>query len=40
LQTGIWEHVRTRLEALDPPIDDGANLHNSAGSPAFRKNAS
>lgn len=24
LQTGIWEHVRGRLEALDPPIDDGA----------------
>lgn len=24
LQTGIWEHVRRRLEALDPPIEDGA----------------
>ncbi len=24
LQTGIWEHVRRRLESLDPPIDDGA----------------
>lgn len=24
LQTGIWEHVRGRLEKLDPPIDDGA----------------
>lgn len=24
LQTGIWEHVRGRLENLDPPIDDGA----------------
>nr|WP_255608066.1 AAA family ATPase [Methylosinus sp. Sm6] len=24
LQTGIWEHVRNRLEALTPPIDDGA----------------
>lgn len=24
LQTGIWEHVRGRLENLAPPIDDGA----------------
>jgi putative ATP-dependent endonuclease of the OLD family len=24
LQTGIWEHVRERLETLSPPIDDGA----------------
>jgi putative ATP-dependent endonuclease of OLD family len=24
LQTGIWEHVRGRLEDLTPPIDDGA----------------
>lgn len=24
LQTGIWEHVRERLEGLTPPIDDGA----------------
>ncbi len=24
LQTGIWEHVRRRLEALDPPIEEGA----------------
>lgn len=24
LQTGIWEHVRGRLESLTPPIDDGA----------------
>lgn len=24
LQTGIWEHVRDRLESLEPPIDDGA----------------
>jgi len=24
LQTGIWEHVRGRLEGLTPPIDDGA----------------
>lgn len=24
LQTGIWEHVRGRLETLTPPIDDGA----------------
>ncbi len=24
LQTGIWEHVRRRLETLDPPIEDGA----------------
>ena len=24
LQTGIWEHVRRRLEELDPPIEDGA----------------
>ncbi len=24
LQTGIWEHMRRRLEALDPPIEDGA----------------
>ena len=24
LQTGIWEHVRRRLEALEPPIEDGA----------------
>lgn len=24
LQTGIWEHVRDRLENLSPPIDDGA----------------
>jgi len=24
LQTGIWEHVRQRLEALNPPIDAGA----------------
>jgi putative ATP-dependent endonuclease of OLD family len=24
LQTGIWEHVRRRLETLSPPIDDGA----------------
>jgi putative ATP-dependent endonuclease of OLD family len=24
LQTGIWEHVRGRLEELTPPIDDGA----------------
>jgi putative ATP-dependent endonuclease of OLD family len=23
LQTGIWEHVRRRLEMLDPPIDEG-----------------
>lgn len=23
LQTGIWERVRSRLESLDPPIDDG-----------------
>ena len=23
LQTGIWEHVRRRLETLDPPIDEG-----------------
>jgi putative ATP-dependent endonuclease of the OLD family len=23
LQTGIWEHVRRRLETLDPPIEDG-----------------
>ncbi|NTV45715.1 MAG: AAA family ATPase [Chlorobiales bacterium] len=23
LQTGIWEHVRRRLEALEPPVDDG-----------------
>ncbi|HUW39415.1 MAG TPA: AAA family ATPase [Rectinemataceae bacterium] len=27
LQTGIWEHVRQRLETLDPPIDaDTTNL--------------
>ena len=25
LQTGIWEHVRRRLEALDPPIEEGAS---------------
>jgi len=24
LQTGIWEHMRRRLETLDPPIQDGA----------------
>lgn len=24
LQTGIWEHVRRRLENLEPPIEDGA----------------
>ena len=24
LQTGIWEHVRRRLEGLDPPIEKGA----------------
>lgn len=24
LQTGIWEHVRQRLKALDPPIEEGA----------------
>ncbi len=24
LQTGIWEHVRRRLEELTPPIDEGA----------------
>lgn len=24
LQTGIWEHMRRRLEALDPPIEEGA----------------
>ena len=24
LQTGIWEHVRRRLETLDPPIEEGA----------------
>jgi putative ATP-dependent endonuclease of OLD family len=24
LQTGIWEHVRKRLEELAPPIEDGA----------------
>jgi putative ATP-dependent endonuclease of the OLD family len=24
LQTGIWEHVRRRLENLDPPIEEGA----------------
>lgn len=24
LQTGIWEHVRGRLENLSPPIEDGA----------------
>jgi putative ATP-dependent endonuclease of the OLD family len=24
LQTGIWEHVRRRLETLTPPIDEGA----------------
>lgn len=24
LRTGIWEHVRRRLEALAPPIDEGA----------------
>lgn len=24
LQTGIWEHVRRRLETLDPPIEAGA----------------
>lgn len=24
LQTGIWEHVRRRLEELAPPIEDGA----------------
>ena len=24
LQTGIWEHVRGRLQSLTPPIDDGA----------------
>jgi putative ATP-dependent endonuclease of OLD family len=24
LQTGIWEHVRRRLEDLEPPIEDGA----------------
>lgn len=23
LRTGIWEHVRRRLEMLDPPIEDG-----------------
>ncbi len=25
LQTGIWEHVRRRLEDLDPPIEEGAD---------------
>ena len=25
LQTGIWEHVRRRLEALAPPIEEGTN---------------
>lgn len=24
LQTGIWEHMRRRLEYLDPPIEEGA----------------
>jgi putative ATP-dependent endonuclease of OLD family len=24
LQTGIWEHVRRRLQDLEPPIEDGA----------------
>lgn len=24
LQTGIWEHVRRRLETMDPPIEEGA----------------
>lgn len=24
LQTGIWEHMRRRLEELDPPIEEGA----------------
>lgn len=24
LQTGIWEHIRTRLMTLDPPIEEGA----------------
>ena len=24
LQTGIWEHVRRRLETLEPPIEEGA----------------
>jgi len=24
LQTGIWEHLRTRLMTLDPPIEEGA----------------
>jgi putative ATP-dependent endonuclease of OLD family len=24
LQTGLWEHLRTRLMTLDPPIDEGA----------------
>ena len=24
LQTGIWEHVRRRLETLDPPMEEGA----------------
>lgn len=24
LQTGIWEHVRCRLEGLNPPIEEGA----------------
>lgn len=24
LQTGIWEHLRTRLKNLDPPIQEGA----------------
>lgn len=28
LQTGIWEHVRDRLEKLDPPIDDDAKNLN------------
>lgn len=23
LQTGIWEHVRRRLQTLDPPVEDG-----------------